>query len=252
MNNKTRFTLKAFCFSTLLLSGLATQSAFAQSNAFQLSQHEMLNIINGKIEKVQASRRYVAPKKQVYKRPVQRATNHQPRRQIQQRAQPQRYIRPQQRYTPPRYVAPRRAPASSIPAWRRPASHTQTRGSGDAIFAAAKNNNMALLQQILSSGVNVNHPNFNGETALHIAASKGNIHMVRFLLSKGANINARTGKQWMPIHHAVRFGHPIVANYLISHKASVWAKNSDGLNAIDLAKASNNPHIKGIARKYGQ
>lgn len=257
MKNKKLFKLKALCFSAILLSGIASQSASAQNNALQLSQSEMLNIINGKIAKVQASRRYVAPRKQVYKRPARRVVNQHARKQAQQKRAPaRRYVRPvQQRaaprpYVAPRYVAPR-APTSSIPAWRRPASHTETRGSGDAIFAAAKNRNMALLQQILASGVNVNHANFNGETALHIAASQGNIGMVQFLVNKGANVNARTGKQWMPIHHAMRFGHPQVANFLISRKASVWGKNTDGRSAIDLAKTSKNPHIRNIAKRYG-
>ena len=257
MNIKNSFNLRVISISTTLLVAVVCQSANAKNNELALSESEMPNIVNGKIAKVQAARRYTPPQKPVYRRPAVQANPVAARRSVQAVRRPAPRYQQQPQYRPPqqpRYVAPvrRQAPPASLPAWRRPASHTETRGSGDAIFAAAKNKNMALLQQILASGVDVDHRNFNGETALHIAASLGNLPMVQYLISQGANVNGRTGKQWLPIHHAMRFGHPLVANYLISRKASVWAKTSDGLSAIDFAKASKNPHIQGIARKYGR
>jgi len=142
------------------------------------------------------------------------------------------------------------APSSSIPAWRRPASHTMTRGSDDAIFYAAKKNDMTRIKEILANGTNVDHRNFNGETVLHIAASQGDLSLVEYLVNQGAAINAPTAKMWLPIHHAIRFDHPDVANYLITRKASLLAKTSDGMTALDLAKASKNPQIHAIYEKY--
>jgi len=141
-------------------------------------------------------------------------------------------------------------PSSSIPAWRRPASHTMTRGSDDAIFYAAKKHDMTRIKEILASGTNVDHRNFNGETVLHIAASQGDLGLVKYLVSQGASINAPTAKMWLPIHHAIRFDHPSVAKYLISHKASLSAKTSDGMSALDLAKASKNPQIHAIYEEH--
>ncbi len=138
----------------------------------------------------------------------------------------------------------------TIPAWRRAATHTLTRGSKDAIFPAAKEGNLALLKELLAEGTPVDYRNFNGETVLHVAASRGDLEMVKFLVSKGADVNALTGKRWQPIHHAMRFEHPKVANYLISHKASLLTKTSDGLTALALAKASKKSGIKAIIKKY--
>lgn len=138
----------------------------------------------------------------------------------------------------------------AIPAWRRPASHTLTRGSKDSIFPAAKDGDLTTLKELLAEGTDVDHRNFNGETVLHVAASRGNLEMVKYLVSKGADVNAMTGKQWQPIHHAMRFEHPQVANYLISKKVSVLAKTSDGLTALELAKASKKSAIQAIIKKY--
>ncbi len=274
MKEKNKSPLPKIVFPLSLLVLVATQTTSAKTNPLALTQAEMQSIVNGKIEKVQAARRFVPQAKPVYHRPappVRRTPAKRPpvkhtparrasvtkrppaRRAVQHRPRPPvqtRYRRPQAK----RYVAPVRrvAPPANLPAWRRPASHTETRGSGDAIFAAAKNRNMRLLQQILESGVDINHRNFNGETALHIAASLGNVQMVNFLLANGAQINGLTGKRWLPIHHAIRFNHPVVANILIARGASLWQKNSDGLSPLDFAAKSNNPRIKAIARSRGR
>lgn len=146
-------------------------------------------------------------------------------------------------------ITPSPAPApSSIPAWRRPASYTMTRGSHDAIFLAAKNNNMKMLKQMIADGTEVEHRNFNGETALHVAASLGNLGMVQYLIGKGADVNAETTKKWLPIHHAVRFERINVVNFLIAKGATLNAPTSDGLTALDFAKTAKNPAIKALAK----
>jgi hypothetical protein len=137
-----------------------------------------------------------------------------------------------------------------LPAWRRAASHTLTRGAKDAIFPAAKKGDLALVKELIAEGVDVNYQNFNGETILHIASSRGHLAMVIYLLNKGANINAVTGKSWQPIHHAMRFEHSQVANYLLAHKASLVTKTSDGLTALELGKASKKSAMQRIVKKY--
>ncbi len=257
MNTINNINLSKIGLATSLFSLLLCQTVTA--NPLGLSQSEMMSIASGKIAKVQTARKYTPKPKLVYGGPATPVkpifVRKKPARKpvAQYRAPVKRPAPVQRRPQPQRYVAPvrRQAPPANLPAWRRPASHTETRGSGDAIFAAAKNRNMRMLQQILESGVSVEHRNFNGETALHIASSLGNLQMVRYLISKGANVNSRTGKQWLPIHHATRFSHPQVANYLISRGASLWAKTSDGLSAIDFAKKSKNPQIRAIATSHG-
>ena len=216
----------------------------ASGNPLELDEAEIINIINGNMAKVQASRQQAI----IVQQPKQAVKSvQQPPRQA---AKPI-YIAPVAE--PVRApVAPRRVNLSSIPAWRRPAGHTMTRSADDALFGAAKSRNLTLLKQLVAEGANVNHQNFNGETALHIAASLGNLQMVQYLIGRGANLHARTGTQWMPIHHALRFNHIRVANYLISRKASLTQKTIDGFTPLDFAKKSKNPHIQAIAKKYGR
>jgi hypothetical protein len=58
----------------------------------------------------------------------------------------------------------------TIPAWRKAASHTLTRGAKDAIFPAAKNGDLPKLKKLIAGGIEVNYRNFNGETVLHIVS----------------------------------------------------------------------------------
>ncbi|MCK5917449.1 MAG: ankyrin repeat domain-containing protein [Cocleimonas sp.] len=220
-----------------LLIVLASQTvSSAQQNALNLSESEIIDLLNGKIKKVQVK---------------QQRDNIAKRQLTKQQYQPEEKIIVAPRYVDPPVRTPvRKTNQSSIPAWRRPASPTMTRSSDDALFGAAKSKNMNLLRQLIGEGANVNHQNFNGETALHIAASLGNIQMVQYLISQGADVNAKTGTLWMPIHHAIRFDHARVANFLISRKASLKGKTVDGFSAIDFAKKSNNPQIQSIAKKY--
>jgi hypothetical protein len=227
-----------------LLLVLTSKTVFGgQEDALNLSESEIINIINGKIEKVQ-DKQHKAIKQQkgtVTQRQLIETYKRQP---VQNRAVTAPVRRPAKK-------AVRRVNLSAIPAWRKAASPTMTRSPDDALLGAAKNRNMNLLQQLLAEGADVNHQNFNGETALHIAASLGNIQMVQYLINQGANVNARTGTLWMPIHHAIRFNHPKVANFLISRKALLRKKTIDGFTALDFAKKSTNPQIQAIARKYG-
>ncbi|HFC92761.1 MAG TPA: ankyrin repeat domain-containing protein [Leucothrix mucor] len=233
---------KLIGFASVLIV-FTSQTAFsAQKNALNMSESEIIDLLNGKIEKVQAKQHKI----------IKQQKNNTAQRQLinQQPLQRKRVVAPKT-VSPPVKAPAKRVNLSSIPAWRRPASPTMTRSSDDALFGAAKTRNMSLLRQLIGEGANVNHQNFNGETALHIAASLGNLQMVQYLISQGANVNAKTGTSWMPIHHAMRFGYPRVAQLLISHKASLSGKTIDGFTALDFAKKSKNPQIQSLAKKYG-
>jgi ankyrin repeat protein len=59
---------------------------------------------------------------------------------------------------------------------------------------------------------------------------------VIYLVKRGAYVKAATVKNWIPLHHAVRFRHHNIANFLIERGSSAYARTSDGLTAIDMAK----------------
>ncbi|MEH6456642.1 MAG: ankyrin repeat domain-containing protein [Cocleimonas sp.] len=129
---------------------------------------------------------------------------------------------------------------------RAPAPANKPVPRRDAIFEAASAGDVRLIGQLLSQGVNVNQANNERETALHMAAAKGHYSAVIYLLNNGANINGRTINNWLPIHHATRFRHAQIANYLKQKGSQIYAKTSDGLSAVDMAKALNDRRILGI------
>ena len=108
--------------------------------------------------------------------------------------------------------------------------------AGD-LFEAAADGNVNLITRLLRQGIDVNTANSERETALHMAAANGRYPAVIYLINHGANINARTVKNWLPIHHATRFRKPNIANYLMNKGASSHIRTSDGLSAIDMARA---------------
>ena len=126
----------------------------------------------------------------------------------------------------------------------RPAGRPSPRR--DAIFEAASIGDVRLIGQLLSQGVNVNQANNERETALHMAAAKGHYSAVIYLINHGANINSRTINNWLPIHHAARFRHAQIAHYLKQKGSQIYAKTSDGLTAVDMARATNDRRMLGV------
>jgi len=118
----------------------------------------------------------------------------------------------------------------------------------DSLFAAASSGNVGAIARLINQGINVNTANSERETALHMAAAKGHYQAAIYLINHGANIHARTVNNWLPIHHATRFRHPNIANYLLQRGSSPYARTSDGLSAIDMAKAT---HDRRLLSLYG-
>ncbi|GAA0420637.1 hypothetical protein GCM10009133_31330 [Cocleimonas flava] len=128
---------------------------------------------------------------------------------------------------------------------RAPAATQAPAPTSNELFDAASRGDVRTIGQLINRGVNVNSGNAERETALHMAAAKGHYSAVIYLINHGANINARTVNNWLPIHHATRFRHAQIANYLKQRGSSPYAKTSDGLSAIDMAKATNDRRILG-------
>ncbi len=58
-------------------------------------------------------------------------------------------------------------------------------------IVAAKDGDIARVENMLSSGVNVNVKNSRGDTALIVASSEGHADIVELLISKKVDINAK-------------------------------------------------------------
>ncbi|XP_072188193.1 ankyrin repeat and EF-hand domain-containing protein 1 [Excalfactoria chinensis] len=125
------------------------------------------------------------------------------------------------------------------------------------------------LQKAFEEGVPVDIKDKYYKTPLMAACTSGNIDVVRYLLEKGADVNATDNFMWTPLHHACYNGHldiaelmvkaggeidaPAIGNatplmraieisrldivhFLINAGADVQATNSNGKNALDIAK----------------
>ncbi|KAM6128001.1 LOW QUALITY PROTEIN: ankyrin repeat and EF-hand domain-containing protein 1 [Pterocles gutturalis] len=124
------------------------------------------------------------------------------------------------------------------------------------------------LQKAFEEGVPVDIKDKYYKTPLMAACASGNINVVQYLLEKGADVNATDNFMWTPLHHACYNGHldselivrleqqwmpPAVGNatplmraieicrldivlFLINAGADIQVTNSNGKNALDIAK----------------
>lgn len=142
---------------------------------------------------------------------------------------------------PVRQVRP--TPRAAVPSPHIAQQSQQVAPQADSLFTAASTGNVGAIARLINQGINVNVANRERETALHMAAAKGHYQAVIYLLNHGANIHARTINNWLPIHHATRFRHANIANYLLQRGASPYARTSDGLSAVDMAKATHDRRL---------
>ncbi|XP_076191219.1 ankyrin repeat and EF-hand domain-containing protein 1 isoform X3 [Aptenodytes patagonicus] len=125
------------------------------------------------------------------------------------------------------------------------------------------------LQKAFEEGVQVDIKDKYYKTPLMAACASGNIDVVQYLLEKGADVNATDNFMWTPLHHACYNGHldiaelivkagaavdaPAIGNatplmraieicrldivyFLIDAGADIQTTNSNGKNALDIAK----------------
>ncbi|XP_046847709.1 ankyrin-1-like [Xenia sp. Carnegie-2017] len=68
-------------------------------------------------------------------------------------------------------------------------------------IAAHYKDGTEVAEMLLKSGANVDVPQENGETSLHIATRNNNISMIELLLSEGANAARKSQKGETPLHY---------------------------------------------------
>ena len=114
-------------------------------------------------------------------------------------------------------------------------------------YAAWKNDNPAIINDLLNAGANVNGKDKNGDTPLHYAAENDNPEIINALLNAGANVNKQNGFGQTPLHTAVRYNdNPEIIAALLNAGASVNEKNTFGSTPLHFA-AANNDNLEIIA-----
>lgn len=128
---------------------------------------------------------------------------------------------------------------------RRKSNIDQMNANGDTpLLCAIKNNNIQMVELLLSAGANPNLANYNVKP-LSYAAQQGYTVIVTLLLKLKANINAIDyATHYTALHWAILNNHTETAQELLKNsKIAINIKTHQGETALDLAKQYNNQEI---------
>ncbi|KAL0271014.1 UNVERIFIED_CONTAM: hypothetical protein PYX00_008260 [Menopon gallinae] len=103
--------------------------------------------------------------------------------------------------------------------------------------SAASRNDVDRVQELLEKGVNPNHPDENGRTALHLACCRGFHEVVRSLLAYNANCNAVDKLGNTPLHLAVCTTSKITIDLLLKAGCCVSKRGNNGCTPLQLAQS---------------
>lgn len=106
----------------------------------------------------------------------------------------------------------------------------------DDLRKAARDGKATKVQQLLTSGANVNSTDRNMRTALHFAAAEGRSEVSKILLAAGSHVDARDKDGKTPLIHAARKGNVDVVQILLANGADVNASSRNGATALSEAE----------------
>jgi len=112
-----------------------------------------------------------------------------------------------------------------------------------ALYNVANNNELEILEYLISKGADVNMRNrcSSGETPLHAAAKDGDMDVAKLLIANGADVNAITETRVKrrdkksPLHFASEKRHGDLVQLLIKHGANVNMQDGNGDTVLHYA-----------------
>ncbi|XP_037934980.1 protein phosphatase 1 regulatory subunit 16A isoform X1 [Teleopsis dalmanni] len=92
------------------------------------------------------------------------------------------------------------------------------------------------LMDAAQSGKDLEEPDYQGATPLHIAAANGYVHVVEYLLEQHVNVDALDKDMWSPVHAAACWGHLEVLEMLAQCGADLNVRNKDDETPSDICE----------------
>ena len=117
---------------------------------------------------------------------------------------------------------------------------------------AANYNHLHVIDILLKqNGININHQNEDGWTALHGATQSGHADVAKLLLQHKAQVNQQKSDGWTALQLAAVNGHINIVTVLLKHKdINVNLKDEDGHTALYLAAANGHTDIVKILLQH--
>ncbi|XP_021741442.1 ankyrin repeat domain-containing protein EMB506, chloroplastic-like [Chenopodium quinoa] len=95
----------------------------------------------------------------------------------------------------------------------------------------------AVISHLIRKGANPHIKDKNGVTTLHYAVQVGAIQTVKLLIKYNVDVNASDNEGWTPLHVAMQSRNRDIAKILLVNGADKMRKNTDGRTPLDLSIA---------------
>jgi ankyrin repeat protein/adenylate kinase family enzyme len=113
--------------------------------------------------------------------------------------------------------------------------NTPDKQGNTPLHLAVLQGNLALVDFLLEAKAAIDIRNIAGLTPLHIAAQKGSIPLMQLLIAQHTDNNTQDDYGYAPLHLAAQNGHPQAIQLLLNNKANVNAKHKSGRSPLHLA-----------------
>lgn len=123
------------------------------------------------------------------------------------------------------------------------------RQGNSCLHHGAMAGNLEVVKTCLNSlRISATEKNVEGQTALHLASTE---EVANLLVQAGASALEPDRSGWTPLHYAAYNGHANLVVFLIRNGADLFARNSEGLRAQDLAtEHSANSETLELIRRF--